>query len=63
MDKSKNNQDHKKSCRINSAPSARQVEEREDKLDSRGNSAIVSGKGSIKFLEPEEKGPGKMLQK
>ena len=63
MDKSKGSQDHKKPCGVNSALPVCQVEGREDKLDSRDNPEIVSGKGSIKFMIPEEKGPGKMLRK
>ncbi len=31
-------------------------------MDTRDNPAVVSGKGSIKFIVPEEKGPSKMLQ-
>ncbi len=31
-------------------------------MDTRDNPDVVSGKGSIKFIVPEEKGPDKMLQ-
>ncbi len=32
-------------------------------MDTRDKPVAVSGKGSIKFVVPEEKGPGKMLRK
>ncbi len=32
-------------------------------MDTRDNPVVVSGKGNIKFVVPEEKGPGKMLRK
>ena len=32
-------------------------------MDTRENTAVVSDKDIIKFIVPEEKGPGKMLRK
>ncbi len=58
MDESKHNQAERKRCRTDSAPPVHQVEGQEDWLDTRDNPDVVSGKGSIKFIVPEEKGPG-----
>ncbi len=63
MDKSKHNQVERKRCRTDSAPPIHQIDVQEDQLDARDNPALVSGKGSIKFIITEEKGPGKMLRK
>ncbi len=63
MDKSKHNQAERKKFRTDSSPSVCQVEGQGDQLGTRDNPVVVSGKGSIKFVVPEEKGPGKMLRK
>ncbi len=63
MDKSDHNQAKRKQCRTDSAPTVFQVERQEEKFDTRDNPVLVSGKGSIKFVVPEEKVPGNMLRK
>ncbi len=59
----KYNEAERKRCRTDSALPVRQVEGQEDRLYKRDNHDVVSGKGSIKFIVPEEKGPGKKLRK